>query len=185
MLASFDITVIETVGVGQSEIDIARMSDTTCFVAQPGSGDTIQYLKAGIMEIPHVLVVNKEDMGAAARKTVADLRAASAKEHNVDAWQAPILSVSATQNTGIDRLAAALDEHYQWLAARQLVEPRRRQFQVEWIIKRLQQEFGTVGVAHLRGATPDFDQLLTAGGSPFAQFEQLRATLQARWQDHG
>ena len=53
------------------------MSDTTCFVAQPGSGDSIQYLKAGIMEIPHVLVVNKEDMGAAARKTVADLRAAS------------------------------------------------------------------------------------------------------------
>ncbi|MCB1699436.1 MAG: methylmalonyl Co-A mutase-associated GTPase MeaB, partial [Halioglobus sp.] len=58
MLAAFDVVMIETVGVGQREIDVARMCDTTCFVAQPGSGDSIQFLKAGILEVPHVLVVN-------------------------------------------------------------------------------------------------------------------------------
>ena len=73
MLAAFDVVMIETVGVGQREIDISRMCDTTCFVAQPGSGDSVQFLKAGILEVPHVLVVNKEDMGAVARRTLSEL----------------------------------------------------------------------------------------------------------------
>ncbi len=181
MLASCDITVIETVGVGQSEIDIARMSDTTCFVAQPGSGDSIQYLKAGIMEIPHVLVVNKEDMGAAARRTLADLKAAASREHDPEDWSAPILSVSATQGTGIVRLVETLDAHHAWLAQRNLVAARRHQFQVEWVIKRLQQEFGSTGIALLRGDKPNYDHLLKPGDSAFEQYERLRQQLAARW----
>ncbi len=181
MLASFDITVIETVGVGQSEIDIAQMSDTTCFVAQPGSGDSIQYLKAGIMEIPHVLVVNKEDMGAAARKTVADLKAAASREHGDDEWTAPILSVSATQGTGITQLVDVLDAHHAWLAERKLVEARRHQFQIEWAVKRLQQEFGSTGIALLRDGKPDYSHLIKAGDSAFEQYELLRQQLAARW----
>ena len=173
--------IVETVGVGQSEIDIAKMSDTTCFVAQPGSGDSIQYLKAGIMEIPHVLVVNKEDMGAAARKTVADLRAASSREHSDDEWAAPILSVSATHGTGIDKLVEVLDAHHAWLAQRQLIAVRRHQFQLEWVIKRLQQEFGSTGVALLRNGKPNHDHLIQADDSAFEQYEHLREQLAARW----
>jgi LAO/AO transport system kinase len=180
MLASFDITVIETVGVGQSEIDIASMSDTTCFVAQPGSGDSIQFLKAGIMEIPHVLVVNKEDMGAAARKTLADLRTAAGREHSEDQWTVPILSVSATQGTGIEQLVAVLDKHHQWLSSRQLIEQHRRQYQLQWLLKRLQQEFGSVGIELLRDGDNNFDHLI--GHSPFEHYETLRARLLARWQ---
>jgi putative protein kinase ArgK-like GTPase of G3E family len=74
MLAAFDIVLVETVGVGQKEIDVSKMTDTTCFVAQPASGDSIQFLKAGIMEVPHVIVVNKEDIGMAARKTLSELK---------------------------------------------------------------------------------------------------------------
>ncbi len=181
MLASFDITVIETVGVGQSEIDIAQMSDTTCFVAQPGSGDSIQYLKAGIMEIPHVLVVNKADMGAAARKTAADLRAAASREHDANEWSAPILSVSATQGTGITRLVETLDAHHAWLAERQLIAVRRHRFQIEWVVKRLQQEFGSTGVGVLRAGRPNFDHLIKADDSPFEQYELLRQQLASRW----
>ncbi|HEY6131031.1 MAG TPA: methylmalonyl Co-A mutase-associated GTPase MeaB, partial [Halioglobus sp.] len=60
MLAGFDVVLIETVGVGQREVDISHLCDTTCYVAQPGSGDSVQFLKAGILEVPHILVVNKE-----------------------------------------------------------------------------------------------------------------------------
>jgi LAO/AO transport system kinase len=186
MLATFDITVIETVGVGQSEIDIAGMSDTTCFVAQPGSGDSIQFLKAGIMEIPHVLVVNKADMGAAARKTLADLRAATAREHgDGDDWSAPILSVSATLGTGIEELVAVFDRHHQWLASRQLVEARRREFQSEWIIKRLRQEFGSFGVEQLRAGNGILDRLSDDEASPFEHYENLRTQLRASWKPLG
>ena len=73
MLACFDIVVIETVGVGQTEIEIAEIADTVCYVAQPASGDAIQYLKSGIIEIPDIFAVNKSDLGAAARKTAAEI----------------------------------------------------------------------------------------------------------------
>ncbi len=185
MLATFDITVIETVGVGQSEIDIAKMSDTTCFVAQPGSGDSIQFLKAGIMEIPHILVVNKEDMGAAARKTLMDIRAATGREYSGEEWSVPVLSVSSTQGSGIEELAAQLDLHHDWLATRNLIEPRRRQFQAEWILKRLRQEFGSFGVAQLQTqlqtAHSGLDRLIGEGDSPFEQYESLRARLLTAW----
>jgi LAO/AO transport system kinase len=76
MLACFDIVIIETVGVGQTEIDIAEIGDTVCYVAQPASGDTIQYLKSGIIEIPDIFAVNKSDLGAPARKTASEISAA-------------------------------------------------------------------------------------------------------------
>ena len=110
MLAAFDIVLIETVGVGQKEIDISKMSDTTCFVAQPASGDSIQFLKAGIMEVPHILVVNKEDIGAAARKTLTELRTTLKKQIDPDGWQVPALSVSATTGSGIEKLADVIDQ---------------------------------------------------------------------------
>ena len=87
MLAVFDITLIETVGVGQREIDVADMCDTTCYVAQPGSGDSVQFLKAGILEVPHILVVNKEDMGAVARRTLSELGAANLIEQRRHHYQ--------------------------------------------------------------------------------------------------
>ncbi len=96
MLAGFDIVLIETVGVGQREVDISRMCDTTCYVAQPGSGDSVQFLKAGILEVPHILVVNKADMGAVARRTLAELGAALHREHPDGHWQVPVLATSAT-----------------------------------------------------------------------------------------
>ncbi len=102
MLAAFDIVLVETVGVGQKEIDVSKMTDTTCFVAQPASGDSIQFLKAGIMEIPHVIVVNKEDIGMAARKTLSELTTTLGRRTDSDGWQAPALSASAALGTGIE-----------------------------------------------------------------------------------
>ena len=76
LAAAFDVVVIETVGVGQSETEVAEAADTVAVIVQPGSGDALQFLKAGIMEVPDVLVVTKADLGAVATRAVRDLRAA-------------------------------------------------------------------------------------------------------------
>src|SRR5687767_13409136 len=76
LAAAFDVVVVETVGVGQSETDVEDVADTVVVVMQPGSGDTLQFLKAGIMEVPDVLVVTKADHGDAARRAHRDLEAA-------------------------------------------------------------------------------------------------------------
>ena len=76
LAAAFDVVVIETVGVGQSETEVADLADTVAVVVQPGSGDVLQFLKAGIMEVPDVLVVTKADLGQIAKRAQSDLRSA-------------------------------------------------------------------------------------------------------------
>jgi LAO/AO transport system kinase len=109
LAAAFDIVVVETVGVGQSETDVAELSDTTVVVVQPGSGDTLQFLKAGIMEVPDVLVVTKADMGDTAMRARRDLAAAL---RALSARETPVVAVSSLPPpTGIEELVAALDAH--------------------------------------------------------------------------
>jgi len=108
LAAAFDVVVVETVGVGQSETEVAEAADTVAVVVQPGSGDVLQFLKAGIMEVPDVLVVTKADLGAVADRAVRDLRAAL----RALADRAPVVAVSSVHPVqGIDALADALAEH--------------------------------------------------------------------------
>ena len=101
--------MIETVGVGQSETEVAEAADTVAVVVQPGSGDVLQFLKSGIMEVPDVLVVTKADLGQVAVRARRDLGAAlrSLGERDV-----PVVAVSSVPPpAGIDDLVAALDAH--------------------------------------------------------------------------
>ena len=177
MLAAFDITLIETVGVGQREIDVARMCDTTCFVAQPGSGDSIQFLKAGILEVPHVLVVNKEDMGAVAQRTLSELSGVLKRRQDDDGWEVPVLSASATRGTGIGALADTLQRHRALLAENGSLAARRRRYQGHWLLKRLREEFGSFGIQRLGGEHALLERTAGDGGSPFVQLESLRQHL--------
>ena len=107
--AAFDVVVIETVGVGQSETEVAEAADTVAGGVQPGSGDVLQFLKAGIMEVPDVLVVTKADLGTVAQRARRDLHAAlrSLGERGV-----PVVAVSSVHPVQrIDELVAALDAH--------------------------------------------------------------------------
>ena len=174
MLAAFDITLIETVGVGQREVDVSNMCDTTCFVAQPGSGDSIQFLKAGILEVPHVLVVNKEDMGAVARRTLSELSAALGREHREGGWEVPVLSVRATRGTGIEALSDVLEAHHQHLLARDTLLERRRGYQAAWIVKRLREEFGSHGLNQLGGEQRLKRDLAAEPTSLYERYEKLR-----------
>jgi LAO/AO transport system kinase len=106
---AFDVVVIETVGVGQSETEVADVADTVAVVIQPGSGDVLQFLKAGIMEVPDVLVVTKSDLGKVATRALADLRSAL---RALGASQTTVVSVSSVAPPqGIDELLDAIDEH--------------------------------------------------------------------------
>jgi len=107
--AAFDVVVVETVGVGQSETDVADTADTVAVVVQPGSGDALQFLKSGIMEIPDVLVVTKADLGDVAMRARRDLNAALRSVGSRDTRVVAVSSVSPI--AGIDDLIDALDAH--------------------------------------------------------------------------
>jgi LAO/AO transport system kinase len=109
LAVAFDVVVIETVGVGQSETEVADAADTTAVVIQPGSGDVLQFLKAGIMEVPDVLVVTKADMGKPAQRAMSDLRSAL---RSLGARGTQVVAVSSVAPpSGIDELLDALEAH--------------------------------------------------------------------------
>ena len=107
--AAFDVVVIETGGVGQSETEVADVADTVAVVVQPGSGDVLQFLKSGIMEIPDLLVVTKADLGRTALRALGDLRSAL---RSLGSREIPVLAVSSVAPpSGIGELVDALDAH--------------------------------------------------------------------------
>ena len=110
LACAFDVVVIETVGVGQSETEVADVADGVAVVVQPGSGDVLQFLKSGIMEIPDVLVVTKSDLGRVAIRALADLRSAL---RSLGARETAVVAVSSVAPPqGIDELVDALDAHH-------------------------------------------------------------------------
>ena len=113
LAAAFDVVVIETVGVGQAEIEVADVADTVVVVVQPGSGDVLQFLKSGIMETPDVLVVTKADLGQIATSTRRDLSAALRSLGSAPGeTKTQVLAVSSLSPAqGIEELVGAVDEH--------------------------------------------------------------------------
>jgi LAO/AO transport system kinase len=109
LAAAFGVVVIETVGVGQSETEVAEVADTVAVIVQPGSGDVLQFLKSGIMEVPDVLVVTKADLGQVAQRARRDLGAALRSLGRRDTAVVSVSSIPPVQ--GIDELADALDAH--------------------------------------------------------------------------
>jgi LAO/AO transport system kinase len=107
----FDYVIIETVGVGQSEVDVAGIADTTVVVVVPEGGDEVQTLKAGVMEIADVFVVNKADRPTAAT-FVKNLGALSHSKANA-IWEIPVLKTIASQQVGVDELLLAIDAHHE------------------------------------------------------------------------
>jgi LAO/AO transport system kinase len=141
----FERVLIETVGVGQTELDIARSAETAVLVLVPESGDGIQALKAGVMEIADLYVVNKSDRPGADKlrqevEVMLGIRRGNAFRHVAahhptekrtvrpsDAWEPPVLATVASTGVGVEELTAALDRHYAYLQASGTLALRRRQ----------------------------------------------------------
>jgi LAO/AO transport system kinase len=142
--AAFDVVVIETVGVGQAETEIAEVADTVAVVVQPGSGDVLQFLKSGIMEIPDVLVVTKADLGEIALRTRRDLSAAL-RSLGSDAGVVAVSSIAPV--SGVDELLAALDAH----RAGADVAGRRSRLRREGALTEFTLQYGERGVQAIGG----------------------------------
>jgi LAO/AO transport system kinase len=133
-----DAILIETVGAGQDEVEIARTAQTTCVVLTPGTGDDVQTMKAGIMEIADILVVNKADL-AGAEVLIAQLRSMlSYSEHGE--WLVPIVRVVATRNEGVLELMDRIDEHGEYLRRSGQLEVRRLQRSRYQIVEAMRDE---------------------------------------------
>ena len=121
--AGKDLLFLETVGAGQSEVEIISIADTVLLVLMPGSGDSIQALKAGIMEIPDVIAVNKRDHPAA-KTMVNEVRSILALDTEAG-WQPPIVLTEAVKGEGIDELWSKIEEHRAYLQDNELLAERR------------------------------------------------------------
>jgi LAO/AO transport system kinase len=157
--AGFDVIMIETVGVGQAEVAIASLADTTLVVVAPGMGDSIQAAKAGILEIADIFVVNKSDRPGA-QEAVRDLRTMLAMAHyGTGGWKPPIVSAAAATGAGIDDLVGRLHAHAAWLGESGERDRRR--------LARAREEVSAIAVAALRerlGALPGESQLEELAG---------------------
>ena len=122
--AGKDDVLIETVGVGQAEIDIVDHADTIVLALMPGSGDSIQALKAGVMEIPDIIVVNKADHPMT-ETMVREVRGVLALSHDPEGWKVPILRTEAARGEGVEELAGKIDEHRAHIEAEGTLEERR------------------------------------------------------------
>jgi len=122
--AGKDDVLIETVGVGQAEIDIVDHADTIVLALMPGSGDSIQALKAGVMEIPDIIVVNKADHPRT-ETMVRELRGVLALSADPDGWRVPILRTEAVRGEGVGELAAKIDQHRAHIEAVGTLQERR------------------------------------------------------------
>ncbi|MGA7754294.1 MAG: methylmalonyl Co-A mutase-associated GTPase MeaB [Candidatus Sulfotelmatobacter sp.] len=109
-----DIVLIETVGVGQDEVDIVRLADITVVILVPGMGDDVQTIKAGIMEIADIFVINKSDRDGAER-VEREIRALQSLAMRHDGWTPPIVKTVASEGKGVDELAAAVFEYEAYL----------------------------------------------------------------------
>jgi LAO/AO transport system kinase len=180
--AGCDDVLIETVGVGQSEVEIASHADTTIVLVAPGMGDGIQAAKAGILEIGDVFVVNKADRDGA-DATVRDLRhmISLGERHEAGQWRPPVIKCVASKGEGIGELVQALDDHGEWARSSGALQERR--------LRRAANEIETIAVTALRERIGDLrdgrrmDQLaaaVVAGTSdPYAAADRLLADLTA------
>jgi LAO/AO transport system kinase len=132
--AGFDVVIVETVGVGQSETAVADLVDLFCLILSPAGGDELQGLKKGIVELADLILVNKADgdLAAAAGRTVADYSAALPLLHGTAAWTPPVLPVSALERRGLDQVWDAIARHRATLGQNGLVQRRAAQA-VRWM----------------------------------------------------
>ncbi len=153
LAAAFDVALVETVGVGQTETDVTHVVDTVVFVVQPGSGDALQFLKAGIMEVPDVLVVNKADETVLARRAESELRAAvgSLRAAGITSKAIPIVLTSARDATGIEALLLALRGHHAALSGSGGLAAKRREGAIAWGTRAFLRRHGELGVERIGG----------------------------------
>jgi LAO/AO transport system kinase len=138
--AGRDLIMIETVGVGQDEVDIVRLADITIVILVPGMGDDVQTIKAGIMEIADIFVINKSDREGAER-VEREIRALQSLAVRSDKWTPPIVKTVASQGVGVDDLAAAIRDYEVYLQKEKLILQKKAQNWQDRLVEMLRDAF--------------------------------------------
>jgi LAO/AO transport system kinase len=177
--AGCDVVLVETVGVGQSEVEVARLADTTVVLLAPGMGDGIQVAKAGILEIADIYVVNKADREGAdnLRRDLRAMLALAGSE--TESWRPPIVKTIANQAQGLDGLVDAIGRHRAWMQSTGELDRRRS--------RRARDEIEAIALTALRGKLQDvhghdrLDELANAVASgqtdPYAAADEVIAAF--------
>jgi LAO/AO transport system kinase len=158
--AAFDRVFVETVGVGQSEVDIAGLVDTLVYVGHPDAGDTLQFMKAGILELPDIFVVNKADLGESALRTARELESGLELSPREDAgWTRRVLLVSARDGAGVDLLVGAVDAHRRQQEESGKLRARRMRCREAFVLETLEDRYGSYGIEALGGPEAVLDRV--------------------------
>ena len=175
--AGCDVVLVETVGVGQSEVEIAGLADTTLVLLAPGMGDGIQAAKAGILEIGDIYVVNKADRDGAdqVRRDLRSMIALAERDESQDYWKPPIVQTVAQTGQGVDEVVERLEQHRAWLGSSGELERRR--------VRRARDEIEAIAVTALRARWGDVharteldelaEQVVDGASDPYAAADQL------------
>jgi LAO/AO transport system kinase len=187
-----DKIIVETVGAGQNEVDIVRTADTVAVLVPPGSGDDVQMLKAGILEIADCFVVNKADLDGADR-TVSQLREMvergrddSGEDGNEAAWDPPIIETVATEGDGVEGFLDAIDDHLAHLDETGERAARRRERYRATVERLLRTEIGAIVEADVvEGAGLDaaVSRIVAEESDPYAEVEALLEPVRAGFED--
>jgi len=146
MRSKFDFLIIETVGVGQSETSIKDIVDTVILCVQPGSGDTIQFMKSGIFEIPDLVVITKCDMEKLSNQTFSDLSGSSSYFKDKNAWDIKIILTSSHKNIGFNSLIKEIENRWRWLIKENVLNINRSSQDLQWMKNSIIREFGMKGL---------------------------------------
>jgi LAO/AO transport system kinase len=176
--AGRDLIMIETVGVGQDEVDIVRLADITVVILVPGMGDDVQSIKAGIMEIADIFVINKSDREGAER-VEREIRALQSLAVRSDNWTPPIVKTVASEGAGIEELAAAISEYEAYLQKENLILEKKAQ---NWqdrllemlrdaLLERARQQLGNGAVAEYAAEIAEHKR------DPYALVEEIVGSL--------
>lgn len=176
MRALFDRVLVESVGIGQSEADIAFAADSIVLCIQPGSGDSLQFMKAGVMELPDIVVVTKADMGAPARRARADVQGAlSLALRKQQDWTVPVLMVSSPTGEGLPKLIDEVDHHRADLTqSNRFADQRNEQARI-WLSDRIRRKFGEIGLASV-----DVERCIKRAGGSFGADHMISKILAER-----
>ncbi|WP_417689967.1 methylmalonyl Co-A mutase-associated GTPase MeaB [Roseibium sp.] len=173
--AVVDRVIVESVGIGQSEGDLVQACDTLLLCIQPGSGDSLQFMKAGIMELPDVVAVTKADMGASARRAASDVAGALSLSRQMQTgWRVPVCEVSARTGQGLDDLVAAVSDHGEFMDRTGALVPKRLRQQGHWLRDMVRTRFGTAGLETV------VKQLSETSVQPFGTYRRIALELSAR-----
>ena len=162
----FDIVIIETVGVGQSEVSIEDIVDTVIFCVQPGSGDSLQFIKSGIIEIPNIICVTKSDLSILANNTISDIESVKKFFMNKNGQDLITISISSRTNQGFDNLDKSLNDRWLWLKNKRNLKKHRLKQGEKWLNNNLINKFGIEGFKKI-------ENIINYSNNPFLLLKEI------------